>query len=425
MSATPLLIRPDITRYWASHRSLLHDVRRVSVDIGDRTGRAAGGVVLPVSRSFRQQLPGLELATRLALSQGCPLLVLCSQKADPEAFPRRLRQELGEQLVLVPFNATHADWNPRLNTDRLKINRYHRHNDASRKRNLGLVVASLLNWSWLLLLDDDISPDPADDFTLDERGLDRALAVLARATHLRAIGWTAVGEEDHSVIGHARKFTRMRQDVFIGAGALLLRCEERLPFFPSIYNHDWLFLFSLAVGAGGPRSVIGVAGQVEQCPDARWDVGRARSQEGGEVLGECLLNVFELLGPQCRDLLGDDFWQEALAARRALIRKLIRRTQWLGVVARGLRREAELAYVALTASSLVAASLTVRQLQAFLHAWEADAPRWGRHLDALGSGFFSEPDPRAIFEALRRGKPPSSSTAPALVRPVADVLVQD
>ena len=101
----------------------------------------------------------------------------------------------------------------------------------------------------MLFLDDDVSADPRVKHTLDETGVATAMASFADDPGLRAVGWPSRGFDDNSVAGHARRLAGMPQDVFVSAAALVVRVAEDLPFFPDIYNEDWLFLIALAATA--------------------------------------------------------------------------------------------------------------------------------------------------------------------------------
>ena len=241
-------------RYRASHRSLLVDIS------SRRPAKTAelplGCIYLPINRPLDQGLPGLELAVALAAARDCYLVVACSQRARPEDFPKELAAQLKGRLVLINQAKVHLDWKPVLESSRQRLGRFHRDNDAAEKRNLGLALASVLGWHSVLFMDDDISPASVGP-TLDPVGLSRALVTLAARPGLRAVGWPAVEMDDHSVIGHSRELVRMGQDLFVGAGALLVKCDEKTAYFPNLYNHDWLFLIMLAKKSVDPRRAIG------------------------------------------------------------------------------------------------------------------------------------------------------------------------
>jgi hypothetical protein len=302
----------------------------------------------------------------------------------------------------------HPDWKAwHLLSSRQEVGRFHRRNDAAEKRNLGLSVGSVLGWRWILFMDDDIYPAQAPP-TLDPDGFSHARAVLAERRELRAIGWSASAMEDHSVIGHARKLVGMKQDVFVGTGALLVRCDENTPFFAHIYNHDWLFLCALAVAAPYPYSAIGRAGYARQLPYDPFVPGRARSEEAGDLIGESLFNLLELFGADCRTAAGRDYWDQALTSRRSLIVDLITRIGRKASKAHGHARD-ELLRVqrALVASHQVASSITGSDLDSFVNGWRSDQKRWTEHLLALRQTLGYGPVERRILDVLRSGKPPS------------------
>ena len=124
-------------------------------------------------------------------------------------------------------------------------------NDTGRKRNLALLLAAGMNWSSVLMLDDDMfaavdgdgSPRRAHRPTLDSASL-RSAVRATREGHL-GVGWAAGGFDDNSVLCRIAGAMGAPQDQFIGAGALLVPISAQMPFFPSIYNEDWLFLLGL------------------------------------------------------------------------------------------------------------------------------------------------------------------------------------
>jgi hypothetical protein len=411
------LLRPFRTarlaaRYRPSHRPLLADV----------AGRPAkcselplGCIFLPINRPLGQRLPGLELAVELAAERDCYLVVLCSDRARSEDFPKALAARLNDRLIVINQAKVHLDWKPQLESSKQRLGRFHRDNDAAEKRNLGLALASVLGWRTVLFMDDDISPTSTGP-TLDAVGLARALATLNQRPQLRAVGWRCVDMDDHSVIGHARKLVRMGQDRFVGAGALLVKCDQRAAYFPNLYNHDWIFLIMLAKKAVDPRRAIGSAGTVAQLDYDPFIPRRARSEEAGDVIGECLMNLLEDHGADFETHATTEFWAEALRLRRELVLRLHT------TVGRRARRAAfgaterlQRVQRALVAAEEVNRDLTAADLTGYIAVLRADERRWEAHLEALSSAFVNPPEPRRVLLNLQSGKPPAANWKSALL----------
>ena len=285
--------------YRAGHRPVLTNVVARLKDQppleSHRLTPPLGGIVIPISRDLTRPLPGLRLGVRLALENSCPLVVIVSQAARISDFPTEVRHRLGDQLVLIDLGQVDPAWRPKLESGSHYLSTQHRANDVGGKRNLGLLAAVVMGWATVLFLDDDIFPARTGP-TLDEEGLRRAVRALGENPGLAAIGWTSEEFNDNSVIGHARPYCGRPQGVFIGGGALLVRTSCRVPFFPDIYNEDWLFLIAVALAAPDPRAALGWAGRVHQEPYEPFSEKRAKSEEAGEVIGEGLMNRLEDLG---------------------------------------------------------------------------------------------------------------------------------
>jgi hypothetical protein len=391
------------SRYRASHRSLLVDLSKWSGLEGPRLDF----IFMPIGRPFTENMPGLELATALALDQGCHLVVAYSKRARPGEFPVELKAALGHRLMLINHTRVHLDWKPQLESARQRVSRFHRDNDAADKRNLGLALASVLGWQTMLLMDDDIfSADRGP--TLNVAGLRGALSALHEQSGLRAVGWSARTMDDHSVVGHARKLTGMKQDLFVGAGALLVRCDDQTSYFPNIYNHDWLFLIALAKKAPDPFKAIGWAGTVRQLEYDPYIPWRARSEEPGEVIGECFMNLLHDHGANFEQWSNARFWKQALLSRRKMVARLQR---LVGRRAGGASFEERSRLLrvqrALAAAAEVNRDLTPADLERYVQALRSDEDRWESHLAALNRAFAGRPDPGLIRANLRSGKPPA------------------
>jgi hypothetical protein len=392
--------------YRASHRRLLTDV---SASASGSGSLRLGCVFVPVSRSFAEHLPGLRLATELASAQRCYLVISCSKKARIEDFPRDLAARTGGRLILINHAGVHPDWHPSLDSLRRRASRFHRANDAGDKRNLALSLAASLGWQSVLFLDDDIF-SLADVSTLDPASLGRALSTLYRRSELQIVGWSATHFPDNSVIGHARRLVGLKQEVFIGAGAMLVRCDERISYFPNIYNQDWLFVIAQALLSKRPFRAIGWAGNVGQTAYHPFRTGRARSEETGDVIGEGALNLFEDHGSNFEERATAAYWLKSLTARRELISQLRLRignrplstSSWSGESISG----------ALAAAAKVNVQFDAVELAEYVRVWRANENWWHYHLDGLKKHLGENPGSLRVLEAVRAGCAPSALLPP-------------
>jgi hypothetical protein len=337
-----------------------------------------GAIVVPTSRSFQAELPGLALAVQLAASQDSLLIVLCSRAARSEEFPESIRHNLGERLIVRDLLSSGWRGLPHLRSTRNPLSTLWRANDVGVKRNLGLAAAALAGWQYLLFVDDDISPDERFP-TLDEHGLRSALAVMETDTDLQAVGWTMEDFPDNSVLGHALRLTGAPQQIFISGGALLVRCHRGTPFFPAIYNEDWLFLIAIAQGSPACRNCLGWIGRVRQRPYEPYTASRTKSEEAGDVIGEGLMNLLEDDGPALWATGATPrYWRAAMARRASLIVDI-----GDALDSPGRTREQSSALYAMRTALRTHRHVRPDALRNHVVDWRSDLHRWRRYLAAL------------------------------------------
>src|SRR3954453_4702432 len=109
------------------------------------------------------------------------------------------------------------------------------------------------------------------------------------------------------------------QAQFLSAGALLVRIDADTPFFPLIYNEDWLFLLGYGVRAGR-RARMAVAGEVGQEPYDPYAPDRAQSEEFGDILAEGWATRAES-GPEFWSTQAS-YWHQAFKQRKRLCEDL-------------------------------------------------------------------------------------------------------
>lgn len=327
-------------QHFASHLDLL-----TAVKPRPGTGRTPGVdlLVIPTSRANPADRHGMRTALQLARSGLVRrLLVLCSKHAAAPAAVTGLRTALRRRLpphvsAAVTVVTDGAGALPAFAVDGLPLTCAHRRyaggsaaswrpvNDVGLKRNLALLLAARLGMTYLLFLDDDVRPtavaEPvglARQGTLTAATAGAVMDVMAR-DGLSAVGWVLRGYDDNSVVCRARTLAGHPQDQFIGGGALLVRSPTTMPFFPAIYNEDWIFLLA-AQGHRLMRSVLGWAGTVRQDKYDGYSAPRARSEEFGDLLGEGLMSLVHAGSLILGDAADDHaFWNEVVAERRQMI----------------------------------------------------------------------------------------------------------
>lgn len=159
------------------------------------------------------------------------LVAVCSihVRADEVAD---LGSELGVPTLAFDIRACERVLPSFTGTRLLKRTPLVRNSDASQKRNLALLLARLVGWQRVLLLDDDI-------YRLDSAHARAAVGLLDR---YRFIGLENDGFPDNSVVCHAYRAVGGMQEQFVGGGALAVDPLRTRAFFPDTYNDDWLFI---------------------------------------------------------------------------------------------------------------------------------------------------------------------------------------
>jgi len=359
--------------YRPSHRRMLRNIDGWG---GLPSRDKLGAVVVPTIHSFDEGLPGVRLAAELAAEQDSALIVLCSGKARAVEFPSTIRRALGDALIVADLPRAGRLALPDLRCPRHPLSTLWRRNDVGVKRNLGLCAAVLTGRKYVLFVDDDVSTYE-DGPTLDAKGLGNALDAMAGDPALRVVGWTMEDFPDNSVLGHARRLARKPQQIFISGGALLVRVDTAVPFFPDIYNEDWLFLIAAAQASPEYRDCLGWAGRVRQRPYYPYSGARTMSQEAGDILGEGVMNLLEDDGPSFwGEGMTPSYWRRAMVSRAALIKELL---AILGTLDEG-RRARTAMEIALRAHR----QIKPEALSRYVADWKADLRTWRRHLDYLG-----------------------------------------
>lgn len=350
----------------ADHRVLLP---RPGGSAGQSTP-ALDAVVVPAARASRSIVAAIEVA-RL---HEATLVVLSSRASAAAEVHRIARRRLpAERIVAVDLPDRRPDGMPALATDRIDTGGSGTR-DTGLKRNLGLRLAVLLGWGQILFMDDDVSAPPDSVLRASRRR-------LAERGGPGAIGWAFDDFPDNSVACHAHRLAGGRQGTFVGAGGLLLRVDERLPHFPTVYNEDWLFFADLLVRRERGLALGGTLRQRAFDPFA--DPDHARVQEFGDLLGEGLFALLHRRKPLSA-ASSSGYWADYLNVRRRFLHAV--ESQLMQAPAAGSR--ARLADRQRALDCVTVARHTLMQhrhqweldLPAFVKAWRQDAVRWGRTL---------------------------------------------
>lgn len=358
-----------------SHTGLLDSARRSA----DGPGFAA--IVVPTHREVDSLTPSMQLARETRI----PLIVVCSKLVN--------QHQVIKMATDAGVKAYALDWPPyRVNPDplgtkfktssnpELAAASSARTRDLSMKRNLGLVLARMLDWKRLMFLDDDIYGITRDDVAALAAGLsDHSVSVLIPDKF-----------EDNSVVCHANRLGGGQQDKFASAGGMGVYVDrDDLAFFPSIYNEDWFFFSNEAAS----RRIVQVGESMQVEYDPYDEPARAVKEEFGDLLAEGLYARLD----HKQGLHGADtaYW-------KAFIKN---RSIFHATVAESLRRHAERDKDTKTGQQVRAAEESVQaawdqlgrispELCAkFIRGWQEDLVKWRRYLarldrvDSIGSAF--------------------------------------
>jgi hypothetical protein len=336
-----LLLRPR-------RRFLLQPPRRAAVD----------GIVVPTVRLAHH----LEQALTLAAKLTCPVVALCSgsskattvnETADRVGFDRCTPVDIEEGYghPLLKFDT--SDFKVALPPFR----------NLSLKRNIGLLLAKLVGWETLLFLDDDV------------RGLvsNRVRTAAGQLDHVDVTAFAMTDFPDNSVVCHAYRLGRGKQDVFVSGGVCLVKVSRIETFFPAVYNEDWLFLFDAL-----KERLVARAGKVNQLPyDPFATPARARSEEFGDVLAE---GLFALIHADRSFANADcEYWSAYLEGRKSFI---ARTTSMVSSKA-GHNPQAKRALRALTAAEDYRRTILPQELAEYVTTWREDVDAWRSRLRSL------------------------------------------
>lgn len=269
---------------------------------------ALDAIIVPASRPAEH----LDHAVMLARAAGCWLLILCSRQLRSTDARRFLAARSFHNAIVVdlPPDYRHELLSfPGLRSLRNQLPEACGFftTDLSTKRNVGLILARMLEWQRVFFLDDDIRDIAPPDLqaTVDMLG------------SFAAVGMRVTDFPDNSIVCHANRMTGGSQDVFVSGAALAVNCDAEIGYFPDIYNEDWLFLFDDLVGGKVGCSRV-KATQLCYYPFA--NPRRAAWQEFGDVFAEGLYALLHL--DRKLEHATGRYWASFLEARRDFLEKV-------------------------------------------------------------------------------------------------------
>jgi hypothetical protein len=357
----------------ASHARLLDSTRRPARDLG------FSAIVVPTNR----RVDSLTACMRLVRETRIPLVVVCSKLVRHRQVIQ-MATDVGVKAYAVdwpPYPANPIGINFATSSDtELAAASLARTRDLSMKRNLGLVLARMLDWKQLMFLDDDIYGITRKEVDALAAGLsDHKVSVLIPDKFA-----------DNSVVCHANRLGGSRQDTFASAGAMGVQCDrDDLAFFPNIYNEDWFFFSEEAAN----RKIIKVGESMQVEYDPYDDPDRAVMEEFGDLLAEGLYVRLD----HGQGVHGADtaYW-EAFIENRGMFH---------AHVAESLRKHSERDKDTKVGRDVRAAEASIRAAQEqlrritpelcdkFIKLWQQDLVEWRRYLakldrmDSIGDAF--------------------------------------
>ncbi len=343
-------------------------------------------IAVPTSRDVRRNHRSIRHIMRIAAEHKAGfLLFLCSgaaKKEDIAAIAKSFNTlhwaaidgPFGDEIV-YEFQTTQS------------LLAYDSKRDLSQKRNLALMLARLLGWKKLFLLDDDIELDATN---------------LARANDLLDEGAAAVGFSirqfpDQSVAVHASQWAHAPIDSFIGGGVLAIKTDtDHLSFFPHIYNEDWLFLMLHCLMKDDDLTWAGTVRQRKYNPFK--SAQRAKNEEPGDLLAESLMrlaitlktdkllpNTFDDLLDQIKLCADQDFWEHEINERILFIRRTedkIRLSKLPSLKKKRVLKALESSLAILTGKDGIR-GLRGSEIAAWVQAWVQDIRTWDKLISRL------------------------------------------
>lgn len=177
--------------------------------------------------------------------------------------------------------------------------------DLDAKRNLAVLTARARGYARIILHDSDI--------TCSWEGICHITGAL---NEFSLAGPAIDNFPDTSVLGHCQRLSGDAEQSFVTGALLGINVHKATPFFPCIYNEDWLAIFPyLCLGE------VALLGSALQDPFDPFSACRSRHEEFGEIIAE---GVMDCVKPFARvDDLTREFWEQTILRRRQEIDRLL------------------------------------------------------------------------------------------------------
>jgi len=196
--------------------------------------------------------------------------------------------------------------------------------------------------------------------------------VVALISHFQAAAFDTSYYPDNSMACHGYRLIGDKQRIFPGGSALVVDVERCDTLFPTIYNGDWLFLFTAAQKRS--FTVAGVLSQLEHQPFGH--SARAASEESDDLIAERLYRLIHE-GANVSDAATSAYRLSVLERRFQLIET---------IAARLVRRDGSVVGFALMSLAAARNRLTTISPLAcvsFTHAWQTDLDAWRQALHSV------------------------------------------
>jgi hypothetical protein len=344
-------------------------------------------IIVPASRPAAH----LDHAVTLARAADCWLVVLCSHKLRSTEVKRFFAFRSFSRAIVIdlPSGYSHELLTfPGLLslTKELPQACDFYVTDLSMKRNIGLVLARMLQWKRIFFLDDDIR----DVTYIDLQSTVNMLCSFSAA------GLWVTDFPDNSIVCHANRMTAGAQDVFVSGAALAVDCDVDIGFFPDIYNEDWLFFFDYASQGRLANSSL-MATQLSYYPFA--NARRAAWQEFGDILAEGLYTLLHL--GLTVEQATREYWTYFLKARRNFLEAIIARSSDV--------HPDMCSEMLMSVQGALKCLLTIKPdlCERYVWLWRQDLTDWKQR----AAGIPKMPSIDAALQELRLGPPMSSARA--------------
>jgi len=302
-------------------------------------------VVTATGRAQGLGTSGQAMAAWVAEAKDAQLVAIRGGAARQRRFPQALVPATSWRTAVVDLPVNAVSLLPEWESSR-HVAALHRGAAAGLKRNLGILLGRMCGWTTTLFLSDDVPAtashlqshlQPASGERLPDRLPERVSDPVSRLDHvltdfaLDARLQAAVyfrDDDDNGVVRQARRWAGEERETVVPGGAVAVRSGGPLPFYPSVFNEKWIFLFQLLL-AGDIRypspavKYVGTMRADAACPFA---VPQGAPSELADLFADGLYAL--LPRPRHEVLLqasSPAYWAEAAWRRQEDILQLIAR----------------------------------------------------------------------------------------------------